>query len=147
MSMTVNQSFETMLSRLEPTSRQKTAIKTTRENIDKAILNNPKIFLFDYNQPSFLTGSYKRNTLIRPIDDIDLYVVVNYTEHASNKRPILWAVFLWSVLADYRLWGWIMIMPFRAEIRCLFIPDFFELLSVLLGEYPVTVFKLLGFRE
>ena len=87
--MSVTESFETMLSRLEPTVIQKSAIKTTRETIDSVLQNDKKVFLAKGNQSSFLTGSYKRSTIIRPIDDIDLYVVVYYSIHALDKRPIL----------------------------------------------------------
>ena len=83
--MTVIKSFETMLSRLEPTIPQKKAIQRTRETIDNVLKNHPRIFLGRPQQPSFLTGSYKRNTIIRPIDDIDLYVVVHYRQH------VLWS--------------------------------------------------------
>jgi len=87
--MTVIKSFETMLSRLEPTSIQKGAIKTTRETIDSVLYNAPKVFLAKGTQSSFLTGSYKRNTLIRPIKDIDLYVTVHFSFHADGKKPFL----------------------------------------------------------
>jgi len=87
--MTVIKSFDTMLSRLEPTYIQKSAIKTTRDTIDKVLQNDPKIVLAKGTQSTFLTGSYKRNTLIRPIDDIDLYVLVHFAVHADGKRPIL----------------------------------------------------------
>ena len=87
--MTVIKSFETMLSRLEPTSIQKAAIKTTRETIDSVLYNAPKVFLAKGTQSSFLTGSYKRNTLIKPIKDIDLYMMVHFSFHADGKKPIL----------------------------------------------------------
>ena len=87
--MTVNKSFETMLSRLEPTSIQKGSIKTARETIDSVLYNAPKVFLAEGTHSSFLTGSYKRNTLIRRIDDIDLYVLVHFSIHADGKKPIL----------------------------------------------------------
>jgi len=86
--MTIIKSFETMLSRLEPTIPQKKAIQRTRETIDNVLKNHPRIFLGRPQQPSFLTGSYKRNTIIRPIDDIDLYVVVHYRQHVLGEKPI-----------------------------------------------------------
>jgi len=87
--MTASKSFETMLLRLGPTIPQKTNIQRTRETIDNVLKNHPRIFLAKPQQPSFLTGSYKRNTLIRPIDDIDLYVLVHFSIHADGKKPIL----------------------------------------------------------
>lgn len=86
--MSVNKSFETMLSRLEPTTPQKKAIQRTRETIDNVLKNHPKIFFGKPQQLSFITGSYKRNTIIRPIDDIDLYVVVHYQQHVMGEKPI-----------------------------------------------------------
>lgn len=86
--MTGKESFEKMLSNLEPTQRQREAIQKKRENIDSVIKRHPRIHLAESSQPSFLTGSYKRNTLIRPIDDVDLYVVVHYGLHAKNQPPI-----------------------------------------------------------
>jgi len=86
--MTVIQSFETMLSRLEPTPRQLEDIQTKRETIDRVLQNDRSIFLGKGNQSSFFTGSYKRNTIIRPLDDIDLYVTVHYGQHAHGKWPI-----------------------------------------------------------
>lgn len=86
--MTVIKSFETMLSRLEPSIPQKKAIQRTRETIDNVLKNHPRIFLGRPQQPSFLTGSYKRNTIIRPIDDIDLYVAVHYQQHVLGEKPI-----------------------------------------------------------
>ena len=86
--MTAIKSFETMLSRLEPTIIQKRAIQTTRETIDSVLKNSPKISLVTQRQASFLTGSYRRNTLTRPIQDIDLYVLVNFGIHADGKKPI-----------------------------------------------------------
>jgi hypothetical protein len=85
--MTVIQSFETMLSKLEPTTRQKGEIQTKRETIDSVLQNDRRIFLAKGNQSSFFTGSYKRNTIIRPIDDIDLYVTIHYGQHAHGKWP------------------------------------------------------------
>jgi hypothetical protein len=83
--MTFLSAFEEMLSRIEPTIIQKRAIQRTRDTIDQVLQSNPKIVLV---KESFLTGSYKRNTLIRPIEDIDLYVVVNFGVHADGKKPI-----------------------------------------------------------
>ena len=85
--MTVMQSFQKMLSNLNPTEKQRTAIQTTRDTIDQALRNDPKINLFSSQQPSFFTGSYGRHTIIRSLDDIDLYVKVHYRHHAEEKSP------------------------------------------------------------
>lgn len=85
--MTVIQSFQKMLSKLNPTEKQRAAIQTTRDTIDQALRNDSKINLFSSQQPSFFTGSYGRHTIIRPLDDIDLYVKVHYWHHAEEKSP------------------------------------------------------------
>ena len=76
-----------MLSNLNPTDKQRVAIQTTRDTIDQILSNDPNIYLFSSEQPSFLTGSYSRHTIIRPLDDIDLYVKIHYGKHAKEKSP------------------------------------------------------------
>ena len=85
--MTASQSFQKMLSNLNPTEKQRASIQVTRDTIDQTLQNNPRIHLVSTEQPSFFTGSYSRHTIIRPLYDIDLYVRVNYTEHAKEKPP------------------------------------------------------------
>ncbi len=90
--LTVDQSFQKFLTNLNPTDKQLQRIQKTRESIDTALVNDPRIFLNAQKQISFLTGSYSRKTIIRPIDDIDLYVRVHYGKHAKDQSPrsILW---------------------------------------------------------
>lgn len=85
--LTVDQSFKKFLKNLNPTEKQRQHIQTTRESIDSVIQNDERISLAFPNQPSFLTGSYSRNTIIRPIDDIDLYVTIHYAKHVKDKSP------------------------------------------------------------
>ena len=86
--LTVDQSFQKFLSNLNPTDRQRQRIQKTRESIDAALINDPRIFLNTQKQISFLTGSYSRRTIIRPLDDIDLYVRIHYGEHAKGQSPL-----------------------------------------------------------
>ncbi len=85
--LTIEQSFQKFLTNLNPTEKQLQAIQKTRASIDNVLSNDQRIFLHTQKQPSFLTGSYSRGTIIRPIDDIDLYVRVHYSKHAENKTP------------------------------------------------------------
>lgn len=85
--LTVNQSFQKLLANLNLTEKQRQRIQTNRYTIDSALSNDNKIHLSTQKQISFLTGSYSRNTIIRPIDDIDLYVRVHYGRHAEGKSP------------------------------------------------------------
>jgi hypothetical protein len=87
-SLTIDQSFQEFLNNLNPTDKQLQRIKTTRDTIDAALVNDDRIFLNTQKQISFLTGSYSRNTIIRPIDDIDLYVRVHYSKHAKDQSPM-----------------------------------------------------------
>lgn len=86
--MTTDQSFQKMLSNLNPTEKQKLRIQTTRDTIDTVLQSDQRIHLVPNKQISFFTGSYKRDTIIRPIDDIDLYVRIHYGLHAEGKRPL-----------------------------------------------------------
>ena len=86
--LSVEQSFQKLISNLNPTEKQRQLIQTTRNTIDNVLANDNRIFLVTQQQSSFLTGSYKRNTIIRPLDDIDLYVRVHYGKHAENKSPL-----------------------------------------------------------
>jgi len=86
--LTVDQSFQKFLSNLNPTDKQRQRIQKTRESIDAALVNDPRIFLNTQKQISFLTGSYSRRTIIRRIDDIDLYVRIHYGKHAEGQSPM-----------------------------------------------------------
>jgi len=86
--LTVEQSFHKFLTNLNPTDKQRERIQKSRDSIDSLLLNDPKIHLNTRKQISFLTGSYSRNTIIRPIDDIDLYVRIHYRKHAEDQSPM-----------------------------------------------------------
>lgn len=86
--LTIDQSFQKFLTNLNPTDKQREQIRKTRDSIDAALINDDRIFLNTQKQFSFLTGSYSRKTIIRPIDDIDLYVRVHYGKHAEGQSPM-----------------------------------------------------------
>jgi len=86
--LTIDQSFQKFLTNLNPTDKQLQQIQKTRNSIDAALINDDQIFLNTQKQISFLTGSYSRKTIIRPIDDIDLYVRVHYSKHAEGQSPM-----------------------------------------------------------
>lgn len=85
---TIDQSFQKFLTNLNLTDKQRLRIQTTRNTIDSALSNDDRIHLNTQKQKSFLTGSYSRNTIIRPIDDIDLYVRIHFGKHADGKSPL-----------------------------------------------------------
>ena len=86
--LTVDQSFQKFLTSINPTDKQLQLIQKTRASIDAALVNDPQIFLNTQKQISFLTGSYSRKTIIRPIDDIDLYVRIHYGKHVKGQSPM-----------------------------------------------------------
>lgn len=86
--MTIDQYFQNLLASLSPTQAQIQNIRTTRAQIDDVLRKHPRLYHVPGKPISFLTGSYRRNTIIRPIDDIDLYVRVHYGLHANGKPPI-----------------------------------------------------------
>ena len=84
--MTVLQYFNDFTSRLNLTDKQVESVNKSRDRILTALQSSSRIFLI-YQKPSFYTGSYSRNTIIRPLDDIDLYIRINYSKHAKDKSP------------------------------------------------------------
>jgi hypothetical protein len=88
--ITVLEYFSDLASRLNLTEKQIEEVSSSRDRIVRALQSHPKIHLLD--PASFYTGSYSRNTIIRPLDDIDLYVRINYSLHAENKPPseVMW---------------------------------------------------------
>lgn len=84
--MTVLQYFNDLASHLNLTDKQIESVNASRERILTALQSSPKISLI-YQKPCFYTGSYSRDTIIRPLDDIDLYIRINYSTHAEGKSP------------------------------------------------------------
>ena len=62
---------------IEPTDSQIEQISISNNNIREKLSNSNIIEIID----SFLIGSYSRNTLIRPINDIDIFLKVHYGRH------------------------------------------------------------------
>lgn len=84
--MTVLQYFNELASRLNLTETQVEGVSKSRGRILAALQGSSRIFLI-YQKPSFYTGSYSRETIIRPLDDIDLYIRINSSVHAKDKGP------------------------------------------------------------
>lgn len=82
---TLLQSIENFIEKISVTDRQE-------DNID-ASFNNLKYYLLDEKsnlsvQEVFLNGSYARDTIIRPLDDIDLFAVIDDEDYSdSGKDP------------------------------------------------------------
>ncbi len=79
MPTTIIQGFDKLRQNLEITDLQATAVSTSQQNVRSAI--ESEINILD----SFLTGSYRRNTMIAPLSkaDVDVFIVLHpdYYEH------------------------------------------------------------------
>ena len=70
--------FQTFLSNIEPTAYQKSEAATGHTTLRLRLEKDEKYK--DYFQDSFLSGSYGRDTAIRPIKDVDIIIIAAYSE-------------------------------------------------------------------
>ncbi len=84
MATTITQSFLEFKNNLEITGLQATTVSTRQKNVQDAMQANMKVV------KTFLTGSYKRQTMIAPLNeaDIDVFVVLDneYYYHYNNGQ-------------------------------------------------------------
>lgn len=73
--------FEEFKKQLEPTQAQKDRLITSHTYLRDAI--QP----LDIVEKTILTGSYKRKTLIRPLADVDIFVILNYEDPNDAPTP------------------------------------------------------------
>ncbi|MGD1082185.1 MAG: nucleotidyltransferase domain-containing protein [Candidatus Sulfotelmatobacter sp.] len=78
MATTTWAAFQEFASRLEPTETQKQDAATKKDGVRDCL--NAKLWV----ETAFLTGSYARQTMIRPPSDIDLFVVLDYSKHGQD---------------------------------------------------------------
>jgi predicted nucleotidyltransferase len=77
--------FDKFRQKIELTYAQKYKIKTSHKHLRENILQ--KLY---YVSNTFLTGSYKKKTLINPANDIDVFVVLSgYTQHNITPNTVL----------------------------------------------------------
>jgi len=77
--------FEKFRQKIELTPNQRNKIKTSHKHLREKILQP-----LDYVSHTFLTGSYKKKTLINPANDIDVFVVLSgYTQYDIKPNTIL----------------------------------------------------------
>ncbi|EGQ7826049.1 nucleotidyltransferase domain-containing protein [Vibrio parahaemolyticus] len=76
--------FEIFRENIELTQTQKEKIISSHTHLRERNLQP----LF-YVKESFLTGSYKRNTMIRPPSDVDAFVVINKSTYETTPNAIL----------------------------------------------------------
>ena len=77
--------FDKFRQKIELTENQRDKIKTSHKHLRENILQP-----LDYISHTFLTGSYKKKTLINPANDIDVFVVLKgYSENNITPNAIL----------------------------------------------------------
>jgi len=72
--------FEKFRSKIEPTEQEKSSISSSHTKIRGILSNSDVINIVD----SFLTGSYARQTMIRPLKDVDFFVQIHYGNHKNE---------------------------------------------------------------
>ena len=85
MPVTITQGFTTLSSRLALTGLQQETVSGRQKAVRSAVAG--KLDVLD----SFLTGSYRRSTLIAPLSaaDVDIVVVLDSRYHPSGARNVL----------------------------------------------------------
>jgi Second Messenger Oligonucleotide or Dinucleotide Synthetase domain len=89
MAKTIAEGFQQLRKNLEITDLQEETVSTRQKNVRKALEDDFAI------EESFLTGSYRRSTMIAPLKeaDIDVFVVLNPKYHkASGQQSLLTSV-------------------------------------------------------
>ena len=84
--MELLENFKFFLSNIEPTANQKNEASTGHTTLRKRLSGDEefKEFFID----SFLTGSYARDTAIRPIKDVDIIIIMNILQTNTPSSVI-----------------------------------------------------------
>lgn len=75
--------FDQLRQSIELTQNQRDKIITSHTALRTAVEKLP------YVQNTFLTGSYKKNTMIRPPNDVDMFVVLKADQESLNPQTVL----------------------------------------------------------
>lgn len=97
MAKTVLEGFRTLRSNLEISDLQEQTVATRQANIREALTEDFQIL------DSFLTGSYRRQTMIAPLTeaDVDIFIVLNPEYYASDGKSRLLESVRKSLLKKY----------------------------------------------
>lgn len=77
---TLLQSIKTLIDNITVTDKQEQNISSSVNNITTTLEDDETLKL----EETFLNGSYERDTIIRPLDDIDIFAVLNYEEWTDD---------------------------------------------------------------
>lgn len=78
---TLLQSIDEFIENITVTDRQEDNIKASFNNLKDKIMKDVSNLSV---QEVFLNGSYERHTIIRPLDDIDLFAVIDESDYSDN---------------------------------------------------------------
>ena len=78
---TLLQSIDKFIENITVTDRQEDNIKSSFDNLKTNLMKEESNLSV---KEVFLNGSYERDTIIRPLDDIDLFAVIDQTDYAEN---------------------------------------------------------------
>ena len=76
--------FEQFRQNIELTENQRQNIIGSHTHLRQNIL-----IPLDYVSDSFLTGSYKKHTMIRPPSDVDIFVLINHSHYEITPNAVL----------------------------------------------------------
>ncbi|KAA6329427.1 hypothetical protein EZS27_021764 [termite gut metagenome] len=84
---TLLQSVDKFVENISVTDRQEANIESSYNNLkDNLLIEDSNLSVKEV----FLNGSYERDTIIRPLDDIDLFAVIDeadYSENGQDPKP------------------------------------------------------------
>jgi hypothetical protein len=85
MPVTIYQGFEKLRQNLEITGLQESTVSTRQRTVREAVSSEMEVL------DSFLTGSYRRSTMIAPLSqaDIDIFIVLNPSYYAVDGQTSL----------------------------------------------------------
>ena len=80
---TLLQSIEKFIDNITVTDRQEESINASFNNLKENLLKKDNSLAV---KEVFLNGSYERDTIIRPLGDIDLFAIIDHTDYAERGQ-------------------------------------------------------------
>jgi hypothetical protein len=82
---TLLQKIKEMIDNISVTDRQEDTINTATNNLSNHLKKDENDLDID---STFVNGSYERDTMIRPLDDVDIFAVLNRDEWTDDYRNL-----------------------------------------------------------